>query len=63
MTVGGVLTTLVSFNEADGNSPQAPLVQGSDGDFYGTTEYGGTNGLGAVFQVTTNGILTTLISF
>ena len=61
MTPAGVLTTLVSFNGANGNSPQDPLVQGSDGNFYGTTTYGGANGRGTVFQVTTNGVLTTLV--
>ena len=63
MTPAGVLTTLVSFNGANGNNPQGGLVQGNDGSFYGTTEYGGANGLGTVFQVTTNGTLTTLVSF
>jgi uncharacterized repeat protein (TIGR03803 family) len=38
-------------------------VQGSDGNSYGTTEYGGANSRGTVFQVTTNGVLTTLVSF
>ncbi len=33
----------------------APLVQGSDGFLYGTTEAGGTNSLGVVFRLTTNG--------
>jgi uncharacterized repeat protein (TIGR03803 family) len=63
MTPSGALTTLVSFNGADGNSPQAPLVQGSDGNFYGTSEYGGANGRGTVFRVTPAGVLTTLVSF
>jgi uncharacterized repeat protein (TIGR03803 family) len=63
MTPAGVLTTLVSFNGANGNSPQAPLIQGSDGNFYGTTTYGGPHGGGTVFQVTTNGVLTTLVAF
>ena len=63
MTPAGVLTTLVSFNGANGNSPQAPLVQGSDGNFYGTTTYGGAGGLGTVFRVTPAGLLTTLVSF
>jgi uncharacterized repeat protein (TIGR03803 family) len=45
-----------------------PLVQGGDGNFYGTTSglYGTTsagNGLGTVFKVTTNGVLTTLADF
>jgi uncharacterized repeat protein (TIGR03803 family) len=63
MTPVGTLTTLVSFNGANGNSPQAPLIQASDGNFYGTTTYGGPNGGGTVFQVTTNGVLTTLVAF
>jgi len=39
------------------------LVQGTNGNFYGTTEYGGPGGGGTVFEVTTNGALTTLVSF
>ena len=31
-------------------SPQAPVIQGSDGALYGTTFYGGTNSFGAVFK-------------
>ena len=63
MTSTGILTTLVSFNGANGNSPQAPLIQGSDGNFYGTTTYGGPNGGGTVFRVTPAGMLTTLVAF
>jgi uncharacterized repeat protein (TIGR03803 family) len=63
ITPTGVLTTLVSFNGANGNSPQAPLVQGSDSNFYGTTEYGGAGGCGTVFQISPAGALTTLVSF
>jgi len=45
-------TTLLSFNGADGESPYyGPLVQGTDGNFYGTTEIGGTYGYGTVFQL------------
>ena len=33
----GTLTTLVNFTGANGSSPMAGLVQGSDGNFYGTT--------------------------
>jgi len=63
MTPAGALTTLVSFNGANGNSPQAPLIQAGDGNFYGTTAHGGSHGGGTVFQVTTNGVLTTLVAF
>lgn len=35
------LTTLYSFDLTDGAFPQAALVQGTNGDFYGTTDWGG----------------------
>ena len=38
-------------------------MQGSDGNFYGTTSCGGANGLGTVFKITPSGTLTTLYSF
>jgi uncharacterized repeat protein (TIGR03803 family) len=63
LTPDGLLTTLVSFNVADGWRPQAPLAQSGDGSFYGTTSVGGDYGYGTIFQVTTNGTLTTLLSF
>ncbi len=36
---------------------------GHDGNFYGTTSGGGSSGYGTVFRMTTNGTLTTLVSF
>ena len=63
VTTNGTLTTLVSFNGTDGSRPHAPLVQGQDGKFYGTTEIGGTNQVGTAFQMLTNGTLTSLVSF
>jgi uncharacterized repeat protein (TIGR03803 family) len=58
------LTTLVGFTGFDGSDPYtAPLLQGTDGNFYGTTAYGGTNGCGTIFKITPNGVLTTLYSF
>jgi len=41
------LTTLHSFSGPDGANPVGGLVQGSDGDFYGMTEYGGLGYTGA----------------
>ncbi len=60
-----LLTTLYSFpnNSRDGMQPSAGLVQGRDGNFYGTTPYGGTNDEGTVFKITPSGTLTTLYSF
>src|SRR6202041_2858276 len=56
ITPAGSLTTLYSFcsqaNCADGATPYAGLVQGSDGNFYGTTLVGGANGDGTVFSLT-----------
>jgi uncharacterized repeat protein (TIGR03803 family) len=69
LATNGTLTTLMSFNNTNGANPQAGLVQDPDGNFYGTTSYGGayTNqsvlGNGTVFQLKTNGTLTTLVSF
>src|ERR1035437_1185775 len=39
------------------------LVQESDGNFYGTTTYGGASGNGTVFRITPTGAFTTLYSF
>src|ERR1039458_6019331 len=67
ITTSGTLTTLYSFCSqsgcTDGELPLAPLVQAANGDLYGTTAYGGVNGLGTVFRVTPSGTLTTLYSF
>jgi uncharacterized protein (TIGR03437 family) len=77
ITMSGTLTTLYSFcpqgNCADGASPGmamaeffdmpgTALVQGSDGNFYGTAAEGGAYGNGTVFKITPNGTLTTLYS-
>jgi uncharacterized repeat protein (TIGR03803 family) len=38
-------------------------VQGTDGNFYGTTFSGGASGAGTVFRMTPAGVLTTLATF
>jgi uncharacterized repeat protein (TIGR03803 family) len=63
ITLGGKLTTLHSFQTTDGANPQGGLVQGTDGNFYGATEEGGTSNYGTVFKMTPKGKLTTLHSF
>src|SRR5579872_6589163 len=63
MTPSGTLTTLHGFLGPDGSSPEAGLVQGTDGDFYGTTLIGGTNDNGTIFEITGSGTLTTLYTF
>lgn len=51
----GAFETLHSFTNADGNNPQSPLVQGSDGGFYGTTYGGGNSGVGTIFRIGAGG--------
>jgi uncharacterized repeat protein (TIGR03803 family) len=62
VTLEGVETILHRFSGPDGQSPEAGLIQGSDGNFYGTTE-GGTTSFGTVFEVTPEGVETTLHTF
>lgn len=57
------LVTLHSFNNTDGFEPEAAVVQGTDGNLYGTTTYGGPKNRGTVFKVTLGGTLTTLHNF
>jgi len=60
----GVFRSLYAFNGTDGSDPEAGLVEGSDGMFYGTTQFGGPNGdNGTIFKITPAGALTTLYSF
>jgi uncharacterized repeat protein (TIGR03803 family) len=64
ITTGGVFTSLYSFTGgSDGSTPSAALYQASDGNLYGTTTWGGDNGNGTVFMITTGGAFTTLYSF
>jgi uncharacterized repeat protein (TIGR03803 family) len=63
-------TTLVSFNDANGQAPNG-LVQGLDGNLYGTTQAGGAfycnlgsgQGCGTIFNVSSDGTLTTIYNF
>jgi uncharacterized repeat protein (TIGR03803 family) len=67
VTSAGIETVLYSFANGaggvDGEEPAAALIQGSDGNFYGTTTFGGTNDTGTVFRLTPAGIETVLHSF
>jgi uncharacterized repeat protein (TIGR03803 family) len=67
VTLTGTETTLHQFNGNDGAGPVSTLVQGTDGNFYGTTQYYPnvecTFGCGTIFSMTPSGTLTTLHSF
>src|SRR5262249_32275419 len=60
----GSITTLASFNGANGSTPGAGLIEDSRGNLFGTTFGGGTSGDGTVFEVMAgSGTITTLASF
>lgn len=72
VSIAQTYTTLGSFDGTNGATSNAPLVQGVDGNFYGTTMFGGTGGdphsnctksCGTVFKVTPSGQITSLYSF
>jgi uncharacterized repeat protein (TIGR03803 family) len=65
ITPSGIETVLHAFAKSgsDGQTPYAGLIQGSDGNLYGTTYFGGANGFGTVFKVTPGGTETVLYSF
>jgi uncharacterized repeat protein (TIGR03803 family) len=67
MSLAGKVKTLHSFCRKstcpDGSEPEAALVEGTNGDLYGTTSDGGIGSFGTVFKITTKGKLTTLVSF
>jgi uncharacterized repeat protein (TIGR03803 family) len=67
ITTAGQLNTIYSFCPltgcADGASPLGGVTLGFDGNFYGTTQGGGSHGAGTVFKVTPTGTLTTLWNF
>jgi uncharacterized repeat protein (TIGR03803 family) len=61
--VGNTIKTLHVFAGTDGQDPTAPPIQGTDGNFYGTTSEGGTYGFGTVYKITPAGVFTSLFSF
>ena len=57
-------TSLHSFNGNDGANPYGVVVQGMDGNFYGTTSFGGSQYYaGAIYKITSAGDLTQLYAF
>lgn len=64
ITPAGSVSILYSFSgTADGGNPTAGILQASDGNFYGVTQYGGANGTGTACKLTPAGVLTTLWNF
>jgi len=56
ITPGGTLTTLYNFCPAGGSCPDGrgptALTQATNGDFYGTTYFGGATNNGTIFKIT-----------
>jgi uncharacterized repeat protein (TIGR03803 family) len=63
LTAAGALTTLYSLNFTDGSYPAAGLLLASDGNFYGTTERGGSKDYGTLIRMTPDGQFSTLLEF
>jgi uncharacterized repeat protein (TIGR03803 family) len=64
VTTNGLFATLYSFTgTTDGGTPLAGLLPGVDGNFYGTTAYGGAYDEGTVFKVNPSGSFTLLAWF
>jgi uncharacterized repeat protein (TIGR03803 family) len=63
ITPSGTFTLLHTFDGTDGTYPTGALIQATDGNFYGTTQYGGAYNQGTIFKVTPTGTVTTLYSF
>jgi uncharacterized repeat protein (TIGR03803 family) len=67
----GTFTPIYSFGGVPGDalSPRVPLIEGGDGNLYGTTATGGSasaacpSGCGTVFKITPSGVETVLYSF
>ena len=70
ITPGGSVSVFHAFQpvagavspNADGFMPSA-LIVGTDGNFYGSTQYGGPGSLGVIFKITPGGVFTVLKSF
>jgi uncharacterized repeat protein (TIGR03803 family) len=63
MTPAGAITLLHSFDGTHGAEAYAPLMQASDGNFYGSTVNGGQYGNGVVFEMSPAGAFTDLHDF
>jgi uncharacterized repeat protein (TIGR03803 family) len=64
LTPSGKLTVLWNFTGGnDGQFPYSGPIEGTDGNFYGTTYQGGTNAVGTIYQLTPSGKLTTIYQF
>jgi uncharacterized repeat protein (TIGR03803 family) len=57
------VTFVAGFTHTNGDGPAGSVIQGTDGNFYGTTSVGGVYGHGNVFRVTPSGTITSIYAF
>lgn len=65
LTPQGIFTVIASFGDGTGRagySPSHGVIQGGDGNWYGTTDYGGSRGWGSIFKVAQDGTVSDLYS-
>jgi len=62
ISTAGAFESLVSFNYTNGPNPIGNLALGTDGNFYGTTVYGGYDGVGALFRLVSPPLITSITS-
>jgi uncharacterized repeat protein (TIGR03803 family) len=66
LTLSGKLTVLYNFcppNSCSGGTDSYGLLEGSDGNFYGTTFEGGNSNLGTIFRISPSGDFKVLYNF
>ncbi|WP_168170786.1 choice-of-anchor tandem repeat GloVer-containing protein [Rhodanobacter sp. C01] len=63
LTLDGNLSVIHEFDSAADGADVSHLIQGADGNFYGTTTGGGANGFGTVFELDQTGTFSVLHSF
>ncbi len=64
ISTSGTFTLLHSFDgTTEGGAPRGELIQGFDGNFYGTTASGGSGSQGTVFRMTPSGAVTVIHTF
>ena len=64
ITAAGTYSVARNFGVGtDGTYPRATLIQDKNGNFWGTTFEGGTNGMGTVFEITAAGGYSVMHSF
>jgi uncharacterized repeat protein (TIGR03803 family) len=63
ISTGQTFKVFHSFNFSDGSSPNGDLILDSAGNFYGTTQFGGSSNRGLIFKLDAKGNETVLYTF